>query len=55
MVKHNNNIEIKPISCELSDNMKKIIEWQEWTNKVLEAYTLFLFHIPKEHHGKERN
>lgn len=40
-----NNIQIKPIDCNLSDNTKNYLKWVEWANKTMEVYANQLFLI----------
>lgn len=36
---------IKPISTELSEDTKKMLEWLEWANEAFHAYATQLFMI----------
>ena len=47
MIKLNDDIKIKPLDCELSDDIKNYLKMLEWSKNALAAYTYSLFMIPK--------
>ena len=40
-----NNIQIKPIDCDLSENTKNYLKWLDWANNAMKAYATQLFLI----------